>query len=44
MSAATEVHYSCLFYGRKCYQCGYYNNRANDCGDNNPSKQKEMIV
>lgn len=31
MSVATQVNYHCPFYGRKCYECGYWNSRANDC-------------
>ena len=31
MSVATQVNYHCPFYGRKCYQCGYWNNRGNEC-------------
>ena len=31
MSIATQVNYHCPFYGRKCYQCGYWNSRGNEC-------------
>lgn len=31
MSVATQVNYCCPFYGRKCYQCGYWNPRGNEC-------------
>ena len=23
--------YPCPFYGRKCYKCGYWNGRGNEC-------------
>ena len=28
---ATQVNHHCHFYGRKCYQCGYWNSRGNEC-------------
>lgn len=28
MSVATQVNHHCPFYGRKCYQCGYWNLRG----------------
>lgn len=31
MSLATQVNYHCPFYGRKCYECGYWNSRGNEC-------------
>ena len=31
MSVATQVNYCCPYYGRKCYQCGYWNHRGNEC-------------
>lgn len=31
MSVATQVNHHCPFYGRKCYQCGYWNPRGNEC-------------
>ena len=31
MSVATQVNHHCHFYGRKCYQCGYWNPRGNEC-------------
>ena len=31
MSVATQVNHHCPFYGRKCYQCGYWNRRGNEC-------------
>ena len=31
MSVATQINHHCPFYGRKCYQCGYWNSRGNEC-------------